>query len=233
VSSLSNFIRNYWRPRYAVALLFGWAITTGIFTFLQHNITDAAQTLTGARATVVALTMADSPQQRPTPSPREKPKPKRQQQQTIAVELPRLTLAAEGVRLNVATATKVEPLLELPPLDITLPAPPPQQQASQAQQQALSLDQLDHLPHLIALPTVPYPAALSQRNVARVLVKLDVFISEGGEVTLLGITENPYPDLLDATVRRLASAARFSPPLQHGKPARTRFIWPLEIKDEN
>lgn len=106
----------------------------------------------------------------------------------------------------------------------------PQWQSLDVNWDAFSMDELDALPSLLTPLHVVFPKSLSRRGIDAVLVKLDVLIDERGQVRLIDVVENPYPELkpeIDAFVRN----SRFTAPERNGAPVRARFIWPVEIRN--
>lgn len=161
----------------------------------------------------------------PPPSP-----PQRRQQQPTAINL-ELNLAGAGPQIQ-TEQLDVEQTLA----DIEIDAPQPREDFNRWEQDlsvdwsAFSPDQLDNPPRVMHLARVDFPKDLSRRNIHRVVVRLDVFIDEAGEVNLIRIIENPYP-VLEPAIRQLVAATRFTPPTHDGEPVRSRFVWPVEIKE--
>lgn len=105
----------------------------------------------------------------------------------------------------------------------------PRWQSLEVNWDAFSLNELDKLPTLLTPLRIVLPKSLSRRGIDSVLIKLDVLIDEHGQVSLIGVLENPYPELkpeIDDMVRN----SRFTAPEKHGEKVRARFIWPVEIK---
>ncbi|MBN7797203.1 energy transducer TonB [Parahaliea mediterranea] len=149
-----------------------------------------------------------------------------------ADRIPTLDLAVASEASPVAIAP-VDPSAVLDHVAVRDPAPPQPDMAWErdlsVDWQALSVDALDAPPRVVALYRAPWPSDLARRNIARAVVKLDVFIDEQGVPSLVEIVDNPYP-VLDAAIRDIVRGSRFSPPTSKGEAARARFIWPLEIR---
>ncbi|MDO6567711.1 energy transducer TonB [Alteromonas sp. 1_MG-2023] len=93
---------------------------------------------------------------------------------------------------------------------------------------ALELSDLDGLPSLLTILRVKWPKSLSRKGIKKALVKLDVIIDEHGQVSLVDIVSNPYPQL-ESEIKSLVRRTKFTAPQKDGQPARARFIWPVEI----
>lgn len=94
---------------------------------------------------------------------------------------------------------------------------------------AFSLADLDGLPQLLTPLKAKFPKSLVRAGVDKAKVKLDIVIDEQGQVSLVNILENPYPEL-KAEINRIIRASRFSIPKKGDVAVRARFIWPLEFK---
>ena len=160
------------------------------------------------------------------PPPPPPPTPRQQQTADNAT----LSLQVEG---QGAVMQKIE--IELPPLDLFKPQEMlidpmnTQWQSLEVNWNAFDLDALDNLPTLLTPLRVTFPKSLSRQGIDKALIKLDVMIDEAGQVTLIDIASNPYPELVPE-IQKLVRNSRFSPPLKDHEPARARFIWPIEIK---
>lgn len=125
---------------------------------------------------------------------------------------------------------KIKPVIELIKPDI--PAVDPRQtqwQSLAVDWNAVDLNQLDGMPNLLTPLRMTFPKSLSRKGIKRVLVKLDVVIDEKGQVTLVNIVENPYPELV-SEIHRLVRYSRFTAPKKDNQAVRARFIWPVEIE---
>lgn len=124
--------------------------------------------------------------------------------------------------------------IDIPPIEVTKPQEMvienvnTQWQSLEVNWNAFELDALDGLPTLLTPLRVTFPKSLSRRGVNKALIKLDVMIDENGQVTLIEVTSNPYPELV-SEIQKLVRNSRFSPPQKDNEPARARFIWPIEI----
>lgn len=105
----------------------------------------------------------------------------------------------------------------------------PRWQSLEVNWDAFSINELDKLPTLLTPLHVVFPKSLSRRGIDSVLIKLDVMIDEHGQVSLIEVAENPYPEL-KPEIDNLVRNSRFSSPEKGGEPVRARFIWPVEIK---
>ncbi|WP_340679091.1 hypothetical protein [Paraglaciecola sp.] len=160
------------------------------------------------------------------PPPPPPPVPRQQQMTDNAA----VSLQVEG---QGAVIQKME--IDLPPLDLFKPQEMQidpmntQWQSLEVNWDAFELDALDSLPTLLTPLRVTLPKSLSRQGIDKALIKLDVMIDEGGQVTLIEIASNPYPELV-TEIQKLVRNSRFSPPQKDHEPARARFIWPIEIK---
>lgn len=94
---------------------------------------------------------------------------------------------------------------------------------------AFSLDQLDGNPVLLTELQARFPQSISSRGVQSAIVRLDIFIDEGGRPSLIAIVQNQYPEL-EELIATVVKRARFTVPKRNGQPVRARFIWPIEFK---
>jgi outer membrane biosynthesis protein TonB len=94
---------------------------------------------------------------------------------------------------------------------------------------AFDLNDLDGLPVLLSPLRVTFPKSLTRKGIRKVLVKLDVVISEQGQATLINIVSNPHPELI-SEIQRLVRNSRFTAPQKDNQSVRARFIWPVEIE---
>jgi periplasmic protein TonB len=160
----------------------------------------------------------------PPPPP---PSAPRQQQ---SVDNSAVSLQVEG---QGATLQKIE--IDMPPLTLTqakelvIDPQTTQWQSLDVNWNAFDLGALDSQPNLLTPLKVSLPKSISRQGINTVLIKLDVLIDEVGQVTLIEIASNPYPEL-EAEIHKLVRTSRFSPPQKDNEPARARFIWPIEIK---
>ena len=156
------------------------------------------------------------------------PPPVSRQQQNVATTNLSIQVEGQGVALQ-----KID--IDLPPLDLHQPQDmhidpvATQWQSLEVNWNAFELDALDSLPTLLTPLRVTMPKSLSRQGIDKALIKLDVMIDESGQVTLIEIASNPYPELV-GEIEKLVRNSRFSPPQKDQEPARARFIWPIEIK---
>ncbi|MFT2092444.1 energy transducer TonB [Paraglaciecola sp. 2405UD69-4] len=155
------------------------------------------------------------------------PPPPRQQQVAQPTSLS-LNVQGQGA---VMQTINIDP----PPLDDFLPPDMPINPVQSTWQsldvdwQVLDIDALDNLPQLLTPLRVTFPKSLTRRGITQALVKLDVMIDETGQVNLMAVTSNPYPEL-ETELRKLARKSRFTAPQKDNQPTRARFIWPINIK---
>lgn len=95
--------------------------------------------------------------------------------------------------------------------------------------QAFGLGELDSMPVLLTQLKTVFPRSLARKGINQAKVSLDVFIDEQGNITLIGIKELPYKELLDS-IHKIIRSSRFSVPTKNGQAVRARFIWPVEFK---
>jgi len=94
---------------------------------------------------------------------------------------------------------------------------------------AFTLDQLDANPVLLTELQARFPRKMSDRGINAAVVKLDIFIDERGQPSLVSITQNDFPEL-EEQIRSIVKRARFTIPKHDGIAVRARFIWPVEFK---
>ncbi len=109
-----------------------------------------------------------------------------------------------------------------------MPTRQTQWQSLEVNWEAFSLDDLDALPALLTPVRAVIPKSLERRGINHILIKLDVVIDESGQVNLVKVVENPYPELA-SEIRKIVKSSRFSPPKKGDDVVRARFIWPIEI----
>ncbi|MEJ2670549.1 MAG: hypothetical protein P8077_10055 [Gammaproteobacteria bacterium] len=160
----------------------------------------------------------------PPPPPR--PPPPAPESQRV-METP-ITLPIEDagqLAPSIEVQRKLEPIKPSAPV---FDSKPIQWQTLNIDWDAFDLNQLDELPRLLTPLRVRFPRRLSRQNINQVHVKLDVMIDERGQVTLVDILENPYPELINE-IKRLVRSSRFSTPKKDQEAVRARFIWPMTI----
>ncbi|WP_416305430.1 hypothetical protein [Neptunicella sp. SCSIO 80796] len=160
-----------------------------------------------------------------TPPP---PPPPPQVQQTQTNQNLTVQVQGQGAQMQVIDIPQPDIKVELPD-DPQITSSQPQWQSLTIDWQAFELNDLDSFPNLLTPLRVKLPVSLSRRGVNKVLIKLDVVIDIDGQIKLLDIVENPYPEL-NSEINKMVRNSRFSPPQKDGAPVRARFIWPIEIK---
>lgn len=154
------------------------------------------------------------------------PPPPQVQQEAVEVQLSVQVQGAGAVIPKIDVKQKIDPIKPEAPAVST---PQSQWQPLKVDWDAVDLNQLDGLPSLLTPLRVNLPRSLSRKGIKRILVKLDVVIDTQGQVTLINIVENPYPELV-AAIQSLVRNSRFTPPTKDKQAVRTRFIWPVDIK---
>lgn len=94
---------------------------------------------------------------------------------------------------------------------------------------AFTLDELDENPVLLTDLETRFPRSLRERGIESVLVRLDIFIDESGQPTLISILQNDYPEL-EEPINEMIGRARFTSPKRGGLIVRARFILPMEFR---
>jgi|TARA_B110000208_G_scaffold59344_3_gene77496 hypothetical protein len=94
---------------------------------------------------------------------------------------------------------------------------------------AFTLDQLDANPVLLTELQARFPRKMINRGINAAVVKLDIFIDERGQPSLVSVTQNDFPEL-EEQIRSIVNRARFTIPKHDGIAVRARFIWPVEFK---
>ncbi|MDP5212228.1 energy transducer TonB [Pseudoalteromonas tunicata] len=157
------------------------------------------------------------------------PPPPVQQQTQTPVQTVTLAVAGQGAALNLTLVPQVKVDI-VTPEPVLLTQPPTDWQAElDIDWQAFGLDQLDGLPQLLTPIKAQFPNSLVRQGILHVVVKLDVFIDEQGQVSLIAITDNPHPELV-SSIHKLVKTSRFSVPKKNGQAVKARFIWPVEFK---
>lgn len=94
---------------------------------------------------------------------------------------------------------------------------------------SFNLDQLDALPKLLTPIRIKIPKRLRRQGIEHVVIKLDIVIDPQGQVSLIEIIDNPYPELVNE-IHSLVRNSRFTAPSKDNEAVSVRFIWPVEIK---
>lgn len=213
MTMLSQWLKQRWLSWLLSSLMLAMAL---LILGLSHWLkTQASPTLLVREVSTLSL-----------PPPPPPPVPRQQQSADNAA----LSLQVEG---QGAVTRKLE--IDMPPLDLYKPQDmqidpmSTEWQSLEVNWDAFELDALDSLPTLLTPLRVTLPKSLSRQGIDKALIKLDVMIDEAGQVTLIDIASNPYPELV-SEIEKLVRTSRFSPPQKDHEPARARFIWPIEIK---
>ena len=159
----------------------------------------------------------------PTPPP---PPPQTVHQPMAEASL-RLQVQGVGPKLSVLEID--QPVIEVSKPDIPrIETIQTQWQSLEIEWDAFTLDDLDSLPALLTPVRAVIPKSLERRGIDNILIKLDVLIDEQGQVTLISVVENAYPELA-SEIQKIVRASRFTAPQKGNAPVRARFIWPIEI----
>ena len=89
--------------------------------------------------------------------------------------------------------------------------------------------ELDGMPRVLRHGTATFPSSLARRGINRGTVVFRITISASGAVSIQGVVSSTHPELI-ASARRVATGARFTPPLHNGKPVKAVMNWPIIIK---
>ena len=167
------------------------------------------------------ITQAFTP---PPPPPKPISQPTKQNQPTIE-----LNAAGKGPAIDLTKLT-----IKQPPNPMISPpdfyhAPSDLNLDLAIDWQAFGLGELDTMPVLLTKVKTTFPRSLARKGIKQVIVALDVFIDEQGNITLINIKEMPYKALLNS-IHKLIRKSRFSVPTKNGQPVRARFVWPVEFK---
>ncbi|MFA3791889.1 energy transducer TonB [Aliiglaciecola sp. SL4] len=155
------------------------------------------------------------------------PPPPPQQTQEISQANVELQVQGEGASMPVIEFD-VKSIDSLKPQEVHIDPLNTQWQSLEVDWNAVGIESLDSVPTLLTPLVVDFPKSLQRRGITKTLVKLDVMIDEEGQVTLINVASNSYPEL-NPEIRKLVRKSRFSPPQKDNEPARARFIWPIEI----
>ncbi len=159
------------------------------------------------------------------PSPPPPPPPA----QTLPQPTP-VALTVQGTGTTLPNITLTPPAMQMAqPKPSQIKAAAPQWQNLQVDWQAFQLDELDSLPTLLTPLRVRLPKSLTRKGVNEVLVKLEILVDENGQVALIQIIDNPYPEL-EPHIEQMVRTSRFSPPQKGDDAVRAKFIWPVQIK---
>lgn len=203
-------------PRLASALLSVALLTIAlIILWLGHWL----KLTTSDTVTIREVAVLSSP---PPPPP---PPPVQQPMVDTAVDV---QVQGAGPALQMLNI-KQKPIDIAKPDVLALDTSDTQWQSLEVNWDAFDLNDLDTLPTLLTPVRAVFPKSLSRRGVKFALIKLDVMIDEKGQVSLIGVVENPYPEL-NGEIQKVVRNSRFSAPQKNNEPVRARFIWPIEIK---
>ena len=87
-------------------------------------------------------------------------------------------------------------------------------------------EQLDGYPQVLRAPYLAYPDDARRERVHSFEIRLHILIDEEGKAYLIGIVENPYPEL-NADLPEFVEGTRFTPPTVSGEPVWAEYIWPI------
>ncbi|MEP4890565.1 MAG: TonB family protein [Aliiglaciecola sp.] len=155
------------------------------------------------------------------------PPPPPQQTQEVSQANVELQVQGEGASMPVIEFD-VTSIDLLKPQEVHIDPLDTQWQSLEVDWNAVGIESLDSVPTLLTPLVIDFPKSLQRRGITKTLVKLDVMIDEEGQVTLINVASNSYPEL-NPEIRKLVRKSRFSPPQKDNEPARARFIWPIEI----
>ena len=160
----------------------------------------------------------------PPPPPPPAPQQVVQTQQTLT-----LSLEGEGPAMDISLIKVDQPQMHLAPPPVTMQMEIDFNNDLAIDWQAFGLDQLDSIPTLLTRVSTLYPRSLARRGIKQVELRLDVFIDERGQPSLITIQGQQYPELIPA-VTKLIKRSRFTPPTKDGINVAARFVWPVEFK---
>ena len=176
--------------------------------------------VTAETVTVREIALLMSP-----PSPPPPPPPAMRQP---VVESP-VTLQIQGSGPSLQMLEIMQPLIEITRPRVFVDTSKTQWQPLEVNWDAFALNDLDALPTLLTPLRAVFPKSLTRRGIHSALVKLDVLIDERGQVTLVDVVENPYPEL-NSEIQKIVRNSRFTAPRKNNTTVRARFIWPIDIK---
>lgn len=103
------------------------------------------------------------------------------------------------------------------------PTPPPVTKSQ------FSVGELDGMPRVLRHGSATFPPSLARKGVSRGTVVFRVVISSAGALSILDVVSSTHPELVPSA-RRVASGARFTPPMHNGKPVKAVMNWPIVIE---
>ena len=157
------------------------------------------------------------------------PPPPPPQVQTAVVETPlNVPIAGAGAVMPMANIPDVANLTVTPPDAPTLNMVTPDLSSSSLSLLTFDLAGLDELPRLLTPLIANLPRSLAKKLSAKFIVKLDVQINQQGQVSLLRVVSNAYPEL-KPEIDRIVKTSRFSAPKKDQKVVQARFVWPIEF----
>lgn len=136
--------------------------------------------------------------------------------------------SGQGPTLQMLDITKVEIAIAKPDTP-SLNSTQPEWQALEVNWDAFSLDDLDTLPSLLTPLRLTLPKSLTRKGITQVLIKLEIVVDEQGQLELIRVVQNPYPEL-KPEIDKMVRSSRFSAPKKGDQNVRAKFIWPIEIK---
>jgi len=92
-----------------------------------------------------------------------------------------------------------------------------------------STGELDGIPRVLSHGSATFPSSLARKGVSRGTVVFRITISTSGAASIQDVVSSTHPELV-ASARRVASGARFTPPMHNGKPVNAVMNWPIVIE---
>ncbi|MEP4048362.1 MAG: TonB family protein, partial [Luteolibacter sp.] len=89
--------------------------------------------------------------------------------------------------------------------------------------------ELDGTPRLLRHGSATFPSSLARQGVTRGTVTFEVELSTSGSVSIRSVISSTHPELV-TPARRVASGARFTPPMKNGQPVKAIMRWPIVIQ---
>ena len=90
-------------------------------------------------------------------------------------------------------------------------------------------NELDGTPRLLRHGSATFPASLAKQGVKSGAVTFEVELSTTGSVTIRKVISSTHPELI-APARKVASSARFTPPVRNGQAVKAIMRWPIVIE---
>ncbi len=92
-----------------------------------------------------------------------------------------------------------------------------------------NVGELDGTPRVLRHGSASFPSSLARKGVSRGTVVFKISISASGAASVLSVVSSTHPELIESA-RRVASGARFTPPIHNGKPVNAIMNWPIVIE---